>query len=554
MRLDQQFRPFSTVLRRAVLSLCVFGSGISLFASGQAPASPPAQVTPVPQVPGGPAAQTAAQGTVVVEGTPLSMDDAVRMALENNLGIQQERLNPQLQTYGVVRANAAFTPALFSSLVRGNSAAPPTDFLSTGGSGVITSGSFTTSAGVQQQLKFGGATYQLTWDGSRLTSDAPRTVFSPQLGSHLNAVYTQPLLRNFRIDSLRQQLYQSRNQQQVADIQLQQRITQTSRNVRAAYYNLVGAIAGLDVAQQSLDLARQSLKNNQTRVEVGTMAPIDIVAAEAEVASNEENVIVAQAAIQTAQDQLRTLVMNPSQPDFWSARFKPSDQPMLAPREIDVDAAVRNALGNRTDLLQFKKTMESTDINRRFAENQRLPDVDLQARYGVVGIGGTQFRYGNPAIDGAPPEVVGTSVRSFADVMRDVFGNNFRAWSFALNVSYPIGTSQAEAAVAQTKLQQQQERTELADLEMQIATQVREAARGVNTNLKRVEATRKARELAERRLEAEEKRFTVGLSSTFELVQAQRDLARARQAELNATIDYNRSLVDFETVQTSPIR
>lgn len=555
MRLDQQFGPFLTAVRTVALAACVFGSGTFLFASGQAPASPPAQVPTVPQVPGGSAAQSAAEGTVVVEGTPLSMDDAVRMALENNLGIQTERLNPQIQNYGVARANAAFTPSLVSSLSRGSSTAPPTDFLSTGGSsGVVTSGAFSTTAGVQQQLKFGGASYQVTFDGSRLTSDAPRTVFSPQLGSHLNAVYTQPLLRNFRIDSLRQQLYQSRNQQEVADIELQQRITQTGRNVRAAYYNLVGAIAGLDVAQQSLDLARQSLKNNQTRVEVGTMAPIDIVAAEAEVASNEENVIVAQAAIQSAQDQLRMLIMNPSQPGFWSSRFKPSDQPMLAPRQVDVDAAVRNALENRTDLLQFRKNMESTDINRKFAENQRLPSVDLQARYGVTGIGGTQFQYGTPTIDGEIPPITGTSVRSFSDVLRDVFGNDFRAWSFAVNLSYPIGTSQAEAALAQAKLQQQQERTGLADLEMQVATQVREAARNVNTNLKRVEATRKARELAERRLEAEEKRFTVGLSSTFELVQAQRDLARARQLELNAMIDYNRSLVDFETVQTSPIR
>jgi len=107
--------------------------------------------------------------------------------------------------------------------------------------------------------------------------------------------------------------------------------------------------------------------------------------------------------------------------------------------------------------------------------------------------------------------------------------------------------------VAQGKLQKQQQQTSLQDLEMQIATAVREAGRQVNTNLKRVEATRKARELAEKRLEAEQKRFTVGLSTTFELFQAQRDLSRARQAELNATIDYNRSLVDFEAVQTAPI-
>jgi len=549
MYLDQQFRPFLTVARTGALAAFMFASGMPLSASGQTPAPQPA---PVPSLPAPASSRLVRQNPVVVEGSPLSMDEAVRMALENNLGIQQERLTPEIQSYGVARASAVYTPALFSTLSRGSAAAPPSDFLSTGVA-VVTSGSFFTQAGVQQNVKFGGGSYQFAWDGSRATSDAPRTVFSPQLGSHVNAVYNQPLLRGFKIDTLRQQLLQSQNQLQVADIQLRQRITVTGRNVRAAYYNLVGAIAGLDVAQQSLDLARQSLKNNQTRVEVGTMAPIDIVAAEAEVASNEENVIIAEASIQSAQDQLRALISNPSKPDFWSARYKPTDQPLLAPQTVDVDAAVKNALANRTDLLEFKKTMESTDISKRFAENQRLPAVDLQARYGLTGIGGTQFRYGTPTIDGEAPPILGQSVRGFADVLRDVFGNNYRAWSFAVNVSYPIGMSQAEAGVAQAKLQQQQERTQLTNLEMQVTTQVREAARGVNTNLKRVEATRKARELAERRLEAEEKRFTVGLSSTFELVQAQRDLARARQNELNATIDYNRSLVDFETVQVAPI-
>jgi outer membrane protein len=545
MRLDQQFGPFLTTARAGVLAALVFGFGLPMSAFGQAPAAQtPAPVRPL---------TTPAVRSPVADGTPLSMDEAVRMALENNLGIQQERLTPEIQNYAVVRANSAFTPALFSNLANSNATSPPTDFLSTGVA-AVTAGAFSTTTGMQQLLPFGGGNYQVSWDASRLTSDAPHTVFSPQLGSHVNAVYNQPLLRNFKIDSLRQQVLLSKNQQQVADLQLRQRISQTDRNVRASYYNLIGAIAGLDVAQQSLDLARQSLKDNRTRVEVGTMAPIDIVSAEAEVASNEENVIIAEAGIQSAEDQLRQLIMNPSQPGFWSSKFNPTDQPVLSPKPVDLDTAVKNALANRTDILQLKKNMDSTNIDLKFAENQRLPGIDLQARYGAVGIGGTQFQYGSSGIDGTPPPVIGTSVHTFGDVLRDVFGNNFKTWSFALNVSYPIGTSQAEAAVAQTRLQRQQQNTSLNDLEMQVTTQVRDAVRNVNTNLKRVEATRKARELAERRLEAEEKRFTVGLSSTFELVQAQRDLARARQNELQATIDYNRSLVDYETVQVSPIR
>jgi outer membrane protein TolC len=278
------------------------------------------------------------------------------------------------------------------------------------------------------------------------------------------------------------------------------------------------------------------------------MAPIDITTAEAEVASNEEAVIIQEAAIEAAQDNLRSLLLNPTDPSFWQARFTPSEQPSLAPREIDVDAAVKTALQNRTDLREFRKNMENTDINLRFAANQKLPAVDLTARYGLAGVAGTRF---SRAEDGS---LIDPTVRTFADALRDVFGNDFKTWSFGINVSYPLGTSVADAAFAQARIQKQQEQTTLAQLELGIAQSVRDAARQVNTNLRRVEATKRARELAERRREADEKRFSVGLATTFELLQSQRDLSQAKQRELRAIIEYNQALVDFEAVQTAPIR
>jgi outer membrane protein TolC len=283
------------------------------------------------------------------------------------------------------------------------------------------------------------------------------------------------------------------------------------------------------------------------------MAQIDIVSAEAEVASNEEGVIVAQAAIETAQDQLRTLMMNPNQPDFWTARFVPSEQPTLAPREINVDAAITHALQTRTDVREFKKNMENTDINMAYARNQKLPAIDLTARYGLTGVAGTQNVFGTSEIDGSSI-ITGQSARGFGSALHDVFGNDFKTWSFGLNVSYPLGTSAADAALAQLKLQKQQDGQNLANLEMAVTAQVRQAGRDVNTNLRRVESTRRAQELAEQKLAADNKRFAVGLASTFEVLQSQRDLSRARQSALSAIIDYNRSLVDFEAVQISPIR
>jgi outer membrane protein TolC len=285
---------------------------------------------------------------------------------------------------------------------------------------------------------------------------------------------------------------------------------------------------------------------------VGTLPPIDIIEAQAEVSRNEEGVIIAEARIKTLEDALRTLVMNPSQADFWTARITPAEQPALTPQAIDVEAAVTNALANRTDLLQARKQLEQTDINIRYAKNQRLPNVDAVLNYGLAGVAGTRTLYDYDQ-SGLPISSRVTE-RTFGDALRDIFGNEFKTWSLQLQVSYPIGQSQWEAALAQGRVQRQQDLTQIRQLEMQIATAVRDAARQVETSLKRVEATKKAREFAERNLDAEQKRNLVGLSTTFQLLQAQRRVSEQRLAELTAVIDYNRALVNLQAVQTVPLQ
>ncbi|MEP6918992.1 MAG: TolC family protein [Acidobacteriota bacterium] len=508
-----------------------------MFASeqaGQVPAPPVTGVTTVP-------------GPVL----KLTSEEAVRMALENNLGIQAQRLGPEIGTLGVAQARAAYKPTLFSNTLSRSSTNPP-DFLSSGGqTTIVTGGRNQTSVGVQQYVPWGGGRYSLSLDASRGTTSGISS-FNPQLGSNLSASYNQPLLRNFRIDALRQQVLVSRKNEEIADIQLQQQITRTDRAVRSVYYDLVGAIAGLDVARESLGLANELFKNNQRKVEVGTLAQIDILEAQAEVSSNEEAVINAESRIRQVEDQLRALIMNPNQADFWTMRLEPTEQPVMAPTPIDVDAAVQNALKNRTDLAQVRRQMETTDINLAYARDQKMPAVDLSANYNTVGVAGTQFQF-DPT-GGFPPTIQSQTQRSFGDALRDVFGNQFKTWSVQVNVSYPIGTSAADAALASTRLQKQQEQTNLRELEMQIATSVRDAGRQVNTNLKRVEATRNARDFAQKRYDAEGKRMAVGLSTTFQLFQAQRDLARQRQNELSAVIDYNRALVNFRAVQSVPVQ
>ena len=539
MPLKLCFRARAALFAPAALALVLFASGRVVSASGQGSPQPPA--SPAPQIP---VSTSTANGAIM----RLSADEAVRMALENNLGIQAERLSPQINTLNVSQARAAYAPVLFSNFLSRNSTQPPSSFI-TGSGSILTNESFSQNGGLQQNVPWGGGRYTFSIDGSKVTSSAIDSRYNPQLSSNLSAQYVQPLLRGFKTDSLRQQIETSQNNQVIADIGLREQVTLTTQAVRNAYFDLIGAVEGYKVSMQSLQLAQESLKNNNTKVEVGTLAPIDIIEAEAEVASNEEAVINAEARIKTVEDRLRYLVLNPSQPDFWTVKLEPTDAPALTPIAIDVEGAITNALANRTDIARLKKQLDNVDVGVRFAENQRMPGLDVVANYNVIGYAGTQFVFG----EGFPPPVVDQSVRSFSSALRDVFGQDFRTWSVALNFSYPLGTSQADAAVASGRLQRQQGAVNLRDLQLQVATAVRDAARQVDTNLKRVEATRKARDRAERRLAAEAKRMTVGLSTTFQLFQAQRDLARQRQQEVNAMIDYNRSIVGFEAIQIAPV-
>ena len=516
---------------------CMFASGPVVFASGQTQTTQPAKPL------------NASAAPTVLKITP---DEAVRMALENNLGVQADRLGPQIQTYAVAEARAAYGLNLTSTTLNRSATSPPTDFLTSGAdNSILSSDNFRTGAGIQQAVPWGGGRYTVGIDASRLTTNNPTNPFNPQLDSSLAASYTQPLLRNFRMDGARQNLLQSQKGQEIADVQLRQTLTQTSRSVRNAYFNLVNAIGQLQVANKSLELAQTSLRNNNKKVELGTIAPIDIVQAEAEVARTEEQVIVAEGQIQSAEDALRVLIMNPSQPDFWTTKLEPGEQPTLAPQPLNVDAAIANALANRTDLLQTRKQMEQTDITMKYLRNQKLPAVDVIGNYNVQGVAGTQFQFDRNSAT-FPPPILGQSQRSFNDALRDVFANDFKTWSVGVNVTYPIGTSAADAGLAQARLQREQQTTNQRDLETIVVAQVRDAARQVTTALKRVETTQKARQLAEQNLQAYEKRLAVGLSDTFLVIQAQRDLTGQLNNELAAIIAYNRALINFEAVQVVP--
>ena len=478
----------------------------------------------------------------------LSVDEAVTLALEQNLDLRVERLNPQIQDLSVAEARSVYAPTLSTTFLTNNRNSPSQNIFA-GGDIKVTDRLFSDSVGVVQEVPLAGGRYSVSWDGSHASTTNIFSSFDPILRSNFNANYTQPLLRNLGIDGNRHQIAITRANREISDIQLRRTIVQTQRNVRNAYWGLVFAQSFLDVQRQSLELAEESLRNNRTRVEVGTMAPIDIVEAESEVARNEESVIVAEAEVGRAEDRVRALVFDPDAPDFWSTQIQPSDSPVLRAREIDVAAAVRNALDNRTDLGTLDKNIDNTDTDISYYRNQRLPDVNLEVNYSLSGLGGSRLvRTG-----GFPGTIVGEEQTSFGSVLGDIFGNNFPNWTVGVSVAYPLGTSFADANLERARLQRSQAQASRRSLEVRVATEVRDAGRNVTMNLQRIEATGEARRLAERRLEAEQRKFEVGMSTSFFVFQAQRDLALARSNEARAILDYIRSLVDFDAVQEVPL-
>ena len=499
------------------------------------------------------ALQAAARTTAMQPSTSvrrLSIDDATRLALEQNLGIRIQRVDPQIQDVGIWQARSFWAPNFTTSLNKNSNSQPAQSAILPS----FQNGTFSSGIGLTEVLPWGG-NYSASWNNQRLTSTNILNNFSPQLQSVLNVNYTQPLLRNFSFDQIRQQVQNSKKVRDLSDIQLRGVVTGTMRNVKNAYWDLVYAINNLKAQQQSLALSQQSLKDNQKRVEIGTMAPIDIVQAQAEVASNEQGVIVADANIRQAQDNLRALILDPGTPDFWTVEFEPTDEPAFSEQPIDVDEAVRNALSKRSDLMSAKNSLEQSDVNIKYYKNQVLPDINATVNYGTFGIGGTQLTPVDLALaaTGVVPARATLAQRGYGTVLGDVFSSAYPQWSVGVQFGYPLGASTAQANLARVKLQYEEAQMQMKNIELQIATQVRAVARNVQTNQKRVQSARASRELQEKKLEAEEKKLAAGMSSTFFVFQAQRDLSISRVAEIQAIADYNKSLVDFQAVQEVPV-
>jgi len=473
----------------------------------------------------------------------LSLDECIVRALKDNLGVAIQILGPEISRESVTQAQEKYIPTLAMSLSSRKQENASYSYYDAAESLVDKTQNFT-FMNASQALPTGG-TFSLDFNGYRTKTNRRGTTIDPRFSTTLRFNFSQPLLRNFGFKMARREILVAINNLGVSEENLKRTLSDTVYNVESAYWNLVYSIENLDVRRQSLELAKDLLEKNQRSVEVGTLAPMEVLSARAEVATREADLIQAETQIQSNEDQLRLLLNISGDEDKRITAVVPKDKPTYVQRTVDLEEALATAIQNRNDLEISRIGLETEKLNLSYAKNQNLPDLSLSASYYSPGIDGTQLIYDiNPIDPGA--KIIERIPGGIGGALKQTTSFKYPNWNLGLTLSIPLANIFSKANLAQARLNMRQAMLELENQKEQIYLEIKNAVRSVDANYKRILAFRTARELSEQKLAAEEEKRRVGLSTNYFVLQFQRDLANARISELNAIVSYNVSLASLE--------
>lgn len=457
----------------------------------------------------------------------ISLADAAVRALQSNLDISISRQTKESRIFDITVEQAKFDPTL-SVNGQYNRTANPLNRPVFGGTGfnlsdiqIFDQRNSSVTVDATQNLITGG-NVNLNYSPTRTNVNqevAAGFLYNPAYTGGLALTLTQPLLRNAGIDVTKTFIKVAQNNADVEQHVFRDRVMTVLATVEQTYWELVFANENLKVAQAALKAAEELLATNRAKTKAGVMSIVDVLQAEAAVASRVEQVLVAEKSIRDQEDQLRRL-LNPGEEDLrQDMRLTPTDAPVTVLEPLSLQETIDIAIEQRPEIVQAKKNVESGELNRQFAKNQILPTLSFQGTMGLAGLGG-----------------------DYPQSVQRNFSGDFYNYGAGLVLSYPLGNRSAVSTYNKRQLESRNAETTLASVRQQIIVGVREAVRRVQTDFKRIETTRSARIMAEKQLQAEQERLKVGLSTTRFVLDFQRDLATAQGNELRATVDYNKSL------------
>lgn len=477
---------------------------------------------------------------VVTNRLALTLKEVISKTLENNVSIAVQEFQSQIRRQQIVTEESAFDPNIS---LKGN-VTQERELQSSAFADPLKSDINTQSLdlGFDQKLSF-GTEYELLFKNNRTESNSRFAGLNPQYTTRFEVNLTQPLLKNFGRDINRTNITVAKNNLEISDFEFNQKVIDIISDTENVYWDLVFSKEDLKVQLQSVQRARDLERRVKAQVDVGTMAPLEILQAKSEVASREESVIQARKLILDNQDRLKNILNIQFDSPDGMKEIDPRDAPQfLAEAPISLDASIKSALQKRPDYLTRTKELANKNIQVKFNENQLYPSLDLVASFGLNGISGDAqlVGFGTPRRSPFGGNIGRSNERTFS--------GNYSSWEGGFVLKYPLGNRKAKSRLNAAKLEVAQLLMDIKDLEKTIVLEVREALRQITTNKKRVQAARVARKLAEEKLGAEEKKFEVGLSTSFNVLEFQTDLAEEQSKELKAVIDFNKSKIKFRKV------
>ncbi len=497
----------------------------------------------------------------------LSLNDAIRRALQNNNDIEVARDDVRVAEqrlkalYGFYDPVFSITPNIDQRIT------PVTSIFAGGGTtGSVKNTSFNVSPSLSKFFEKGGGSYEVQFNNNRTSTNATNSTLNPFYSSNLTLLYTQPLMRNRKIDANRHAILVQKKVLSQTDSDFRQRTIAIIAQAQAAYWNLVFALRNQQNQTDSLNLARQNLQNIEAQIKEGAKAPLDRAQVLTDIANREGALYQATQSVTNAENTLKQIMLKEPTSSDWSAQLIPTDTPSLDLSPVDLTAALDEAHKNRPELARLKFQKEINSIDLRYFRDQAKPQIDLTGALITTGLAGTPGLTNNPTPPPAQlqiPPCTSTSTGlcvqpSYIGGYGQDIGNMFKFKNHEINVgvaiSIPLRNRTAKANVAAAEIQREQLDASYRSQDQSIEMDVRNAAQAVDTAQKRVVSARLARESAEQQLSGEQKLYDVGRSTTFLLLQRQTELTSARTNEIQAETDYSKALADLQRATASTLR
>jgi outer membrane protein len=519
------------------------------------------------------------------QATSLTLADAINMALQNNNDIEVSRQTAKQSVTSLRRLFGLYDPVFAIAPNYTDSVQPVSSIFAGGGStGSFSSKGLRVNAGVTHFIKPGGGSYTVNFNNSRTQTSATSSQFTPTFDSSLNASFSQPLLRDFSIDSQRRQIKVQRKRISQSEEDFRAQTINTVTQVQNSYWDLVFALRDQQNQVENLNLSKENLRQVEARIKAGSSAPLARAEVLTELANREADVIIAAETVSRAENALKQLIIrDPNSPD-WKNPLTPTDPPVFGEDSVDLDAVVKDAITNRPELARLRLDREINDIDLKYFRNQLKPRIDLNASYSLTGLAGSPTglttAVTNPLIAGDPltdpqafllqqllvlnPGIIVPNVTinpstnprfigGFDRSLRNLFSNDFRTVSVGVTIQFPLRNTTAKADLAFTEIERVRLEANTRANEQTVIVEVRNSMQALESARQRILAAQEGVKNADIQLEGQRKLYELGRSDTFLLFQRENELAAAKNALIRAQTDYNKALADLQRATASTL-